>query len=122
VLLNGAGGGVGTFALQVAKKLYDAEVSVVDRADKLDTLSALGADHVIDYRKEDFTRHGKSYDLIVDVKTNRSPFAYARALNPKGTYAGTLASLERRAIPPPKVRSCFVGRLQELEKGLVACR
>jgi NADPH:quinone reductase-like Zn-dependent oxidoreductase len=85
LLLNGAGGGVGTFALQIAK-LYDAEVTVVDRPAKLGMLRALGADHVIDYLKEDFTRSGERYDLILDVKTNRSPFAYARALNPKGRY------------------------------------
>jgi len=85
LLLNGAGGGVGTFALQIAQ-LYDVEVTVVDKAGKLDMLRAMGADHVIDYRKGDFTRDGKCYDLILDVKTNRSPFAYARALNPNGTY------------------------------------
>ena len=95
VLLNGAGGGVGTFALQIAKNRYDAEVTVVDRADKLDMLRALGADHVIDYRQEDFTRNARSYDLIVDVKTNRSPFAYARALSPKGTYATVGGSIPR---------------------------
>ena len=87
VLVNGAGGGVGTLALQIAKRIYAAEVTAVDRGDKLEMLRGLGADHVIDYRKEDFTRNGLSYDLIVDVKTNRSPFAYARALSPKGTYA-----------------------------------
>lgn len=85
LLLNGAGGGVGTFALQIAK-LYDAEVTVVDKPGKLEMLRAMGADHVVDYFKEDFTRGCKSYDLILDVKTNRSPFAYARALNPNGTY------------------------------------
>ena len=86
LLLNGAGGGVGTFALQLAR-LYDVEVTVVDKPGKLDMLRAMSADHVIDYLKEDFTKGGKSYDLILDVKTNRSPFAYARALNPNGTYA-----------------------------------
>ena len=85
LLLNGAGGGVGTFALQMAK-LYDVEVTVVDKPGKLDMLRAMGADHVIDYLKEDFTKAGKTYDLILDVKTNRSPFAYARALNPNGSY------------------------------------
>ncbi len=85
VLLNGAGGGVGTFALQIAK-LYEAEVTVVDKPGKLDMLRAMGADHVIDYLEEDFTKGGKDYDLILDVKTNRAPFAYARALNPDGTY------------------------------------
>jgi NADPH:quinone reductase-like Zn-dependent oxidoreductase len=86
LLLNGAGGGVGTFALQMAK-LHDVEVTVVDKAGKLNMLRAMGADHVIDYEREDFTRSGKRYDLILDVKTNRSPFDYARALNPNGTYA-----------------------------------
>jgi NADPH:quinone reductase-like Zn-dependent oxidoreductase len=86
LLLNGAGGGVGTLALQMAK-LHDVEVTVVDKAGKLDMLRAMGADHVIDYLKEDFTRSGKCYDLILDVKTNRSPLAYARVLNPHGTYA-----------------------------------
>jgi NADPH:quinone reductase-like Zn-dependent oxidoreductase len=85
LLLNGAGGGVGTFALQMAK-LYDVEVTVVDKPGKLDMLRAMGADYVIDYLEEDFTKGGKCYDLILDVKTNRSPFAYARVLNPNGTY------------------------------------
>jgi NADPH:quinone reductase-like Zn-dependent oxidoreductase len=85
LLLNGAGGGVGTFALQMAK-LYAAEVTVVDKPGKLEMLRSMGASHVIDYFEEDFTRGDKHYDLILDVKTNRSPFAYARALNPGGTY------------------------------------
>lgn len=94
LLLNGAGGGVGTFALQIAK-LYEAEVTVVDKAGKLDMLRAMGADHVIDYFKEDFTKGCKCYDLILDVKTNRSPFAYARALNPDGTYVTVGGSTSR---------------------------
>jgi NADPH:quinone reductase-like Zn-dependent oxidoreductase len=94
LLLNGAGGGVGTFALQIAK-LYDVEVTVVDKPGKLDMLRAMGADHVIDYLKEDFTKGGKGYDLILDVKTNRSPFAYARALNPNGTYVTVGGSIPR---------------------------
>ena len=72
LLLNGAGGGVGTFALQIAK-LYDAEITVVDRAGKLDMLRALGAHHAIDYRVVDFTRTGKRYDLILDTRSTRSP-------------------------------------------------
>jgi NADPH:quinone reductase-like Zn-dependent oxidoreductase len=106
VLLNGAGGGVGTIAIQIARRLYDAEVTVVDRADKLDALRALGAAHVLDYRDEDFTRNGKSYDLILDVKTNRSPFSYARALSPKGTYAtvgGSIPRLIQTALVGPLV-------------------
>lgn len=85
VLLNGAGGGVGTFALQMAK-LHEAEVTVVDKPGKLGMLTAMGADHAIDYLEEDFTKIGERYDLILDVKTDRSPFAYARALRPTGTY------------------------------------
>jgi len=94
VLLNGAGGGVGTLALQIAK-LYDVEATVVDKAGKLDMLCAIGADHAIDYFKEDFTKAGKRYDLILDVKTNRSPIAYARALNPNGTYVTVGGSIPR---------------------------
>ncbi len=83
VLINGAGGGVGTFAVQIAKS-FGAEVTGVDRAEKLDMLLSIGADHVIDYAKEDFTRSGQEYDLIVDVVSHRSVFDYKRALAPKG--------------------------------------
>jgi NADPH:quinone reductase-like Zn-dependent oxidoreductase len=83
VLINGAGGGVGTFAVQIAKS-FGAEVTGVDRAEKLDMLLSIGADHVVDYNKEDFTRRGQEYDLIVDVVSHRSVFDYKRALAPKG--------------------------------------
>jgi NADPH:quinone reductase-like Zn-dependent oxidoreductase len=86
ILINGAGGGVGTIGVQVAKA-QGVEVTGVDRASKLEMMRSLGFDHVIDYEQEDFTKSGKRYDLIVDTKTNRSPFEYARALNPHGTYA-----------------------------------
>lgn len=86
ILINGAGGGVGTIGIQLAK-LQDVEVTGVDRAPKLEMMRIIGFDHVIDYEKEDFTRSGKRYDLILDTKTNRSPFEYLRALNPNGTYA-----------------------------------
>ncbi len=85
LLLNGAGGGVGTFALQMAKT-YNAEVTAVDKPGKLEMLRAMGADHVIDYLKEDFTKNGEHYDLILDVKMIRSPFAYLRVLSPGGAY------------------------------------
>lgn len=85
VLINGAGGGVGTFAVQIAK-LYGAETTAVDSANKLTMLHSIGFDHVIDYTKEDFTKNGQCYDLILDVKTNRSLFAYARALCSNGVY------------------------------------
>ena len=103
LLLNGAGGGVGTLALQIAK-LYEAEVTVVDKAGKLDMLRAMGADHVIDYVQEDFTRGDRCYDLILDVKTNRSPSAYRRLLNPNGTYVtvgGSLALLFQVMVMGP---------------------
>ena len=85
-LFNGAGGGVGTIAIQLAK-LQDVEVTGVDSAAKLEMMRSLGFDHVIDYTTEDFTRNGRRYDLILDTKTTRSAFAYARSLNPRGTYA-----------------------------------
>jgi len=85
VLINGAGGGVGTFAIQIAK-LYGAEVTGVDKATKLEMLRSIGFDHVIDYTKEDFTKNGKVYDLILDAKTNRSAFDYTRSLNRNGVY------------------------------------
>ncbi|PFH91373.1 NAD(P)-dependent alcohol dehydrogenase [Bacillus sp. AFS088145] len=92
VLINGAGGGVGTFALQIAK-LYDAEVTCVDSTRKLDTLKSIGADHVIDYTQEDFTQNDQFYDLILDVVGNRSIFDYKRLLNPEGTYVMVGGSL-----------------------------
>ncbi|AIQ47323.1 alcohol dehydrogenase [Paenibacillus sp. FSL R7-0273] len=85
VLINGAGGGVGTFAVQYAKQ-HGAEVSGVDSADKLEMLKTVGADHVIDYTKEDFTQSGPKYDLILDVVGSRSIFPLKRALRKKGTY------------------------------------
>ena len=85
ILINGAGGGVGTLGIQIAKQ-YKVEVTGVDRAEKLDMMRSLGFDHVIDYTKEDFTKNGKQYDLILDAKTNRSPFRYTRSLVPKGRY------------------------------------
>ncbi|MFJ5712987.1 NAD(P)-dependent alcohol dehydrogenase [Neobacillus sp. NPDC093127] len=92
VLINGAGGGVGTFALQIAK-LHGAEVTCVDSTVKLDMLKALGADHVIDYTQEDFSQQGLFYDLILDVVGTRSIFDYKRSLNPKGKYVMVGGSL-----------------------------
>ena len=94
ILINGAGGGVGSFAIQIAK-LYGAEVTGVDNAGKQDMMRSLGFDHVIDYTKEDFTTNGKNYDLILDAKTNRSIFNYARALSPNGVYVTVGGSISR---------------------------
>ncbi len=95
VLVNGAGGGAGTFAVQLAK-LYGAEVTGVDNTGKLSFMRSLGADHVIDYTREDFTRDGKQYDLIFDVVAHRSIFAYKRALRSNGSYflaGGSVATI-----------------------------
>lgn len=86
VLINGAGGGVGTFAVQLAK-LSGAEVTGVDASHKLNVVRSVGADHVIDYAREDFTKSGERYDLIIDCQGFRSMFDYKRALRPEGTYA-----------------------------------
>ncbi len=87
ILINGAGGGVGTFGVQIAKTFENVEVTGVDNAGKLQMMRDLGFDHVIDYQKEDFTKNGKQYDLILDAKTNRPINHYARALTPQGIYA-----------------------------------
>ena len=94
VLINGAGGGVGTFGIQIAK-IYGVEVTGVDNTAKLDMMRSIGFDHVIDYTKEDFTKNGNRYDLILDVKTNRSVFDYARSLSRNGVYVTVGGSLPR---------------------------
>jgi NADPH:quinone reductase-like Zn-dependent oxidoreductase len=85
LLMNGAGGGVGTFVVQLAKSL-GAEVTGVDARAKLPLLRTLGADQVVDYAQEDFTKSGPRYHLIIDVAAHRSMFDYERALLPGGTY------------------------------------
>lgn len=86
ILLNGAGGGVGTLGLQYAKSV-GAIVTCVDKAAKFDMLRSLGADHLIDYTKEDYTRTGRKYDKILDVIAHRSVSDYKRALKPGGVFA-----------------------------------
>ena len=85
VLINGASGGVGTYAVQIAKA-FGAEVTGVCSAGKMDMVRSIGADHVIDYNQEDFTRSGERYDLIFAAGGSRSVFDYRRALSPKGVY------------------------------------
>ena len=97
ILINGAGGGMGTFGLQIAK-LYDAEVTGVDTGGKLKMMKELGFDYIIDYKKEDFTKNKQCYDLILDAKTTRSTFRYLRALNPNGKYV-TVGGYLNRLIP-----------------------
>lgn len=106
VLINGAGGSAGMFAVQLAK-LYGAEVTGVDNAGKLDFMRSLGADHVIDYTQEDFTQNGKQYDMILDVIAHRSVFAYKRALRPNGSYfvvGGSVATLFQVLLLGPWIR------------------
>ncbi len=85
VLINGAGGGTGSFAIQIAKS-FGVEVTGVDNSSKLDTMRSIGADHVIDYTQKDFTKNGQHYDLILDLMGYHPFFDYKRALSPKGIY------------------------------------
>lgn len=85
ILINGAGGGSGAFAIQLAKRL-GAQVTGVDNAAKLDFMQSVGADAVIDYQRHDFTRTSSPYDLILDLVAHRSVFAYRRSLAPGGEY------------------------------------
>jgi len=94
VLINGAGGGVGTFAIQLAK-LADTEVTAVDAWHKLEVVRAIGADHVMDYQEQDFTGTGERYDLIIDCQNFRSMFDNRQALTPGGTYAMVGGSIPR---------------------------
>ena len=85
VLINGASGGVGTFAVQIAKS-FGAEVTGVCSTSKMDMVRSIGADQVIDYTQEDFTKNGRRYDLIFAANGNHPISAYKRALSPEGTY------------------------------------
>jgi NADPH:quinone reductase-like Zn-dependent oxidoreductase len=85
VLINGASGGNGTFAVQIAKS-FGAEVTGVCSTRNLELVRSIGADHVIDYTQEDFTKSEQRYDLILDIVANRSILDYMRALSPKGNY------------------------------------
>lgn len=85
VLINGGGGGMGAFAVQIAK-YYNSKVTGVDRKEKLEAMKTLGYDHVIDYNSEDFTKGEERYDLILDCRTNRSLWKYLKVLKPQGKY------------------------------------
>jgi NADPH:quinone reductase-like Zn-dependent oxidoreductase len=104
VLINGAGGGVGTFAVQIAK-YFEAEVTGVDSTEKLDMLRSIGADYIIDYTKEDFTKNGQNYDLILDVSANHSILEYKRALKANGIYL--IVGVSRSSI----IQALFLGPL-----------
>lgn len=100
LLINGAGGCVGPFAIQIAKS-RGAEVTGVDRGDKLEMIRSLGADHVVDYTREDFTKGGERYDFILDIAARRTLLAHRRALAPGGAYvqiARTIGGFARAAV------------------------
>jgi NADPH:quinone reductase-like Zn-dependent oxidoreductase len=95
VLINGASGGVGTFAVQIAK-LFGAEVTAVCSTRNLDQARSIGADHIIDYTKEDFTKNGQQYDLVLAANGYHSLSAYKRALTSRGIYVmagGSMAQI-----------------------------
>ncbi|MBW3583997.1 MAG: NAD(P)-dependent alcohol dehydrogenase [Euryarchaeota archaeon] len=119
ILINGAGGGVGTIGVQIAKR-YGAEVTGVDRGFKLDILRRVGFDHVIDFEKEDFTASGQRYDLILDTKTIRSPSRYLGSLHKGGRYVtvgGHLPRLLQAVTIGP-----LVGRLRGKRVRVVALK
>jgi len=85
ILINGGGGGVGSFGIQIAK-LYNADVTGVDTGEKLKAMKTQGFDTIIDYKTEDFTKSDQQYDLILDCKTNRSLWKFLKVLKPEGKY------------------------------------
>ena len=119
VLINGAGGGSGMYAIQLAK-LNGAEVTGVDNAEKLEFMRSLGADHVIDYTRDDFTRTGRTYDLILDVAAHRPAFAYQRSLTRGGRYlyvGGSVPALLQVLLIGP-----VIGRAEGKKIRLLAVR
>jgi NADPH:quinone reductase-like Zn-dependent oxidoreductase len=119
VLINGAGGGSGAFAIQLCAQL-GAHVTGVDNAAKQQFMRSVGADHVIDYALQDFTRTTQPYDLILDMVAYRSVFAYRRALAPGGTYrcvGGSLGTLLRVLTIGP-----VIGRLTGRTIGVLAVK
>jgi NADPH:quinone reductase-like Zn-dependent oxidoreductase len=119
VLINGAGGGSGMYAIQLAK-LHGAHVTGVDNAEKLEFMRSLGADHVIDYTREDFTRTGRTYDLILDLAAHRSASAYKRSLTPGGRYlcvGGSVGTLLQVLLLGP-----LIGRAADKKIRVLAVR
>ncbi|HEX6849465.1 MAG TPA: NAD(P)-dependent alcohol dehydrogenase, partial [Chitinophagaceae bacterium] len=120
LLINGAGGGVGTIALQYAKSI-GAEVTCVDKEEKFESLRSLGADHFIDYRKTDYTRTDDRYDYILDVTAHRSVSDYQRALKPGGVFAmigGSMGSLLLRFM----VVQPLISKFQTKQLGIMGYR
>lgn len=136
VLINGAGGGSGTFAVKLAKS-SGAIVTAVDKGSKLEMLRSIGADHVIDYQVENFIADGQKYDLILDVVTFRSIFEYRRQLHPGGAYIilgggswakvsqgmflGPLISLAEKVFSGKKAKKMGLMILKSGRKHLESC-
>jgi NADPH:quinone reductase-like Zn-dependent oxidoreductase len=126
VLIQGASGGVGTFAAQIAKAL-GAEVTGVCSTRNLDMVRSLGADHVIDYTKEDFTRNGQRYDLILAVNGYHPISDYLRSLSPEGIYVvvgGSMIQLiqagsQGRRIPKTGSQKTYILSLVKNQKDLI---
>jgi NADPH:quinone reductase-like Zn-dependent oxidoreductase len=107
VLINGASGGVGTFAVQIAKA-FGAEVTGICSTRNVDTVRSLGADHVIDYAREDFTRSGKSYDIILDNVGDPSFAECRRARTPSGIHIPNSGRAGMGYVVKALKRSAFV--------------
>ncbi len=114
VLVYGASGGVGTFTVQVARS-YGAEVTAVCSTRNVDQTRSIGADHVIDYTKEDFTRNGQLYDLILQVNGYRSIFEYRRALSPKGIYV--MVGISKSHLIPAMLQTVVFGPMFSRAEG-----
>ena len=106
VLINGAGGSIGTYSTQIAKA-WDAEVTCIDSAEKLDMLKSIGADYVIDYKSEEFTENGKTYDAIIDIVGNLGINQVVNSLNTNGRFI----------LGNPSLSQTFASKIKSLPDG-----